>query len=72
MATRVLLLRAVNVGGATLPMADLRALLTGLGASRVRTYIASGNAVLEVPGDPAAFDREVEDAIERASGSAAT
>lgn len=68
MAVRILLLRAVNVGGATLPMAALRALLTDLGGADVRTYIASGNAVLDVPGDPAAFDRAVEDAVERAFG----
>lgn len=68
MATRILLLRAVNVGGATLPMAELRALLADLGGGRVRTYIASGNAVLDVPGDPAAFDRAVEDAVERGYG----
>ncbi|MCB2177482.1 MAG: DUF1697 domain-containing protein [Actinomycetales bacterium] len=68
MATRILFLRAVNVGGATLPMAGLRALLTDLGATDVRTYIASGNAVLGVPDDPAAFDRAVEDAVERGYG----
>lgn len=68
MATRILLLRAVNVGGATLPMAGLRALLSDLGGTDVRTYIASGNAVLDVPGDPAAFDRAVEDAVERGYG----
>lgn len=68
MATRILLLRAVNVGGATLPMATLRTLLADLGATDVRTYIASGNAVLDVPGDPAAFDRAVEDAVERDFG----
>ncbi len=40
---RVHLLRAVNVGGATLPMAELRELAADLGASDVRTHIASGN-----------------------------
>ena len=68
MATRILLLRAVNVGGATLPMARLRALLADLGGTDVRTYIASGNAVVDVPGDAAAFDRAVEDAVERDFG----
>ncbi len=34
----------------------------------MRTYIASGNAVLDVPGDPAVFDRAVEDAVERRYG----
>ena len=63
MSTRILLVRAVNVGGAKLPMAEFRELLTDLGGENVRTYIASGNAVLEVPGDAAAFDRAVEKAL---------
>ena len=63
MSTRILLVRAVNVGGATLPMAEFRALLSDLGGGSVRTYIASGNAVLDVPGDAAHFDRSVEAAI---------
>lgn len=38
------LLRGINVGGnKTLPMAELRALLTGLGHGAVRTYLQSGN-----------------------------
>jgi uncharacterized protein (DUF1697 family) len=65
---RILLIRAVNVGGASLPMADLRALLTGLGAGDVRTYIASGNALVRIEGDPDAFDRAVEKGIEERFG----
>lgn len=68
MDTRVILLRAVNVGGASLPMAGLRALLTDLGAREVRTYIQSGNAVCVPPGDPADFDRAIEKAIEAEYG----
>jgi len=68
MATRLLFIRAVNVGGATLPMADFRELLAGLGASAVRTYIASGNAIIDVDGDPDAFDRAVERAVEQRFG----
>jgi len=42
----IALLRGINVGGhGKLPMADLRSILTGLGATDVRTYIQSGNAV---------------------------
>lgn len=41
----VLLLRGVNVGGVTLPMAEFRDMLTGLGLERVATHIQSGNAV---------------------------
>lgn len=43
---RVALLRGVNVGAnRQLPMADLREIMTGLGAREVRTHIQSGNAV---------------------------
>jgi uncharacterized protein (DUF1697 family) len=48
MPTHIALLRAVNVGGTgKLPMAELRTRCTALGFSNVRTYIASGNVVLE-------------------------
>ena len=63
MSTRILFVRAVNVGGAKLPMAEFRELLAQLGATDVRTYIASGNAVCDVPGDAALFDRAVEAAL---------
>jgi uncharacterized protein (DUF1697 family) len=66
--TRIILLRAVNVGGASLPMAELRELMTELGATDVRTYIQSGNAVCVPPGDPAEFDRALEKAIEAKYG----
>lgn len=68
MTTRIVLLRAVNVGPAQLPMADLRAIAADLGATDVRTYIASGNLVADVPGDPAVFDRALEQAVEQRFG----
>lgn len=48
-----LLLRAVNVSGANrVPMAELRALLSGRGGLRnVATYIASGNIICDAPDD---------------------
>ena len=49
--TYVALLAAVNVGKRKVPMADLRDLLAGLGYRDVRTYLASGNAVFDVPHD---------------------
>ncbi len=67
-ASRIVFVRAINVGGATLPMGELRELMVGLGASTVRTYIASGNAVCDLDGDAAAFDRALEAAIERRFG----
>jgi uncharacterized protein (DUF1697 family) len=48
---QVVLLRAVNVGGRKLAMADLRRALTDAGCRAVETYIQSGNAVLEPPED---------------------
>jgi uncharacterized protein (DUF1697 family) len=44
----IVLLRAVNVGGTgKLPMVDLKVLCEELGFQNVRTYIASGNVVLD-------------------------
>ena len=69
---RVHLLRAVNVGGATLPMAELRGIATELGASRVSTYIASGNLLCVPPGEGpdawADFDRALERTVEERFG----
>ncbi|MFT4298797.1 MAG: DUF1697 domain-containing protein [Aeromicrobium sp.] len=67
---RIHLVRAVNVGGtAKLPMADWRALAEGLGATRVTTYIASGNLVCVPPDDDHdAFDRALEHAVEERFG----
>jgi uncharacterized protein (DUF1697 family) len=48
MAVFIALLRAVNVGGTgKLPMADFKAICERAGCAKVRTYIASGNAVFE-------------------------
>ena len=59
----VALLRAVNVGGTRLPMADLRTLLEGLGLTGVRTYLQSGNAVFDTA-DPAEPPQALATAIE--------
>jgi uncharacterized protein (DUF1697 family) len=68
MSLRIQLIRAVNVGGATLPMAELRSLASDLGATEVRTYIASGNLLCVPPGEPEQFDRALERAIEKRFG----
>ncbi|ESQ77012.1 DUF1697 domain-containing protein [Asticcacaulis sp. YBE204] len=48
MTVFIALLRGVNVGGNNkLPMKDWRGTMEGLGHTRVRTYIQSGNAVFE-------------------------
>ncbi|WOC12075.1 DUF1697 domain-containing protein [Gordonia sp. MP11Mi] len=62
-ASRIVLIRAVNVGGAKLPMAELRDIATRIGATDVSTYIASGNLLCTPPGHADAFDRALEQAI---------
>ena len=64
MSRRIVLIRAVNVGGAKLPMAELRQIATDLGAEDVSTYIASGNLLCTPPAAPEQFDRALETAME--------
>jgi uncharacterized protein (DUF1697 family) len=45
MTTYIALLRAINVGGTKVSMADLRALIIDLGFADVHTLLNSGNAV---------------------------
>ncbi|HLE57521.1 MAG TPA: DUF1697 domain-containing protein, partial [Rhodothermia bacterium] len=42
-------LRAINVGGHTVTMADLRTHFESLGFDRVETFIASGNVIFDAP-----------------------
>ena len=50
MASHVALLRAVNVGGKTLAMAELRAFAAALGLGDPRTLLQSGNLVFAAGG----------------------
>jgi uncharacterized protein (DUF1697 family) len=59
--TRIALLRAVNVGGRTMKMADLKAMVEAIGFSDARTLLQSGNLVFS--GGEAA-DVEVESLLE--------
>ena len=52
MPTIVALLRAVNVGGRKLSMAELRELFESLGYADVRTYIQSGNLLFTATRSP--------------------
>jgi len=63
MGRHVALLRAVNVGGRKLPMADLRALCADIGWGDVATYIQSGNVIFSADGDAAALEQALEQAI---------
>ena len=66
----VALLRAVNVGGAKLPMAELREVCAALGWQGVRTYIQSGNVVFDSDDAPAALEAALEAAVEQRFGFA--
>lgn len=70
MTTYAALLRGINVGGSKkVPMADLRALLTGLGHEDVRTYLQSGQAVFTSGhGDEESLAAEITHAIEKHFG----
>jgi uncharacterized protein (DUF1697 family) len=70
MKTYIALFRGINVGGRNiLRMADLVALLKKLGASRVETYIQSGNVVLQhEEEDPSQLARRIEEAIQASHG----
>ena len=47
---RIVLLRGLNVGRANrMTMVELRAALEAVGCTRVRTYLQSGNAVVDAP-----------------------
>lgn len=54
----VVLLRGINVGRANrISMADLRAVLEGVGCQDVSTYVQSGNAVVDHDSAPAELER---------------
>jgi uncharacterized protein (DUF1697 family) len=58
MPTVVALLRGVNVGGRTVPMADVREVVESLGHDQVRTYIQSGNVIFSATRKPSAASLE--------------
>lgn len=66
----VALLRGINVGKAKrVAMADLRALVEGLGCSEVRTLLNSGNVVFTAArGTPAALGKRISGALARDLG----
>lgn len=64
MGRQIALLRGVNVSGAgKLPMAELRAMLAGLGLGAVQTYIQSGNAVFQSAQPAEALEEMIRDAV---------
>jgi uncharacterized protein (DUF1697 family) len=63
MGRMIALLRGINVGGRSLPMAELRTLCAKLGWQDVATYIQSGNVVFSADGEPAALEAALERTI---------
>jgi uncharacterized protein (DUF1697 family) len=64
-ARYVAFLRAINVGGHTVKMTDLRRSFEGAGFTDVATHIASGNVVFETPARrTAAMESRIESALQ--------
>ncbi len=63
MTAYVALLRAVNVGGRGVKMAELRALFADLGLAGARTHLQSGNVVFAADGDRAEIAATIEAGI---------
>jgi len=69
----IALLRAVNLGARNkVPMAELRKLLEAAGYEGVRTYIASGNVILDGPTGRAAVAAELERVVADSFGVSTT
>ncbi|MEK6975000.1 MAG: DUF1697 domain-containing protein [Candidatus Thermoplasmatota archaeon] len=61
MTTFIVLLRGVNVGGNNrVPMADLRQAVENAGFANARTYVNSGNLVMDGKGTPAGVEEAIE------------
>ncbi len=68
---RVAFLRAINVGGHTVRMEQLRALFTAMGFADVETFIASGNVIFSSDAtDVPALERRIEAALGESLGYA--
>jgi uncharacterized protein (DUF1697 family) len=68
MPSHVALLRAVNVGGRSLAMADLREVAEGLGYDGVKTLLQSGNLVFDAKGRADALEKALQTALKKQVG----
>ena len=66
--TVIVLLRAINVGGRQAPMARLRAACAEAGLANVRSYVASGNLLVDTALDGPALETLVEEVVAREFG----
>lgn len=62
------LLRAVNVGGRTVRMEELRTIFQDMGFRDVRTLLASGNVLFSASDEPAGLQARIEQTLERSLG----
>ena len=65
---RIALIRAINVGGRSMPMAELRAMVAQLGFTGVHTLLQSGNLVFRGEGSDEAVEAKLEAASEQRFG----
>jgi uncharacterized protein (DUF1697 family) len=71
MTRHIALLRAINVGGHNVKMAQLRALFEELGYSNVETFIASGNVIFDsLVTDVQQLEQQIEHHLQAALGYA--
>lgn len=62
------LLRAVNVGGTSLPMTELKAMCEALGFSDIKTYIQSGNVIFRSDDKEQAVADQLDEALGKKFG----
>ena len=68
MPRHIAFLRAINVGGHTVKMDQLRTLFEELGLKDVETFIASGNVIFRSPAKSASLETKIERHLHRALG----
>lgn len=65
----VAFLRAINVGGRTVRMSDLRAIFESMSLTQVQTFIASGNVIFESRSrDAGALEKRIAARLEQSLG----
>jgi uncharacterized protein (DUF1697 family) len=64
----VAFLRAINVGGRTIKMDELRKLFEALGLASVETFIASGNVIFESDEDAATLEKQIDNHLHGSLG----
>jgi uncharacterized protein (DUF1697 family) len=68
MTRYIAFLRAINVGGRTVKMDELRTLFEALDLDNVETFIASGNVIFESTEDAATLERRIDDHLHASLG----